>query len=307
MRIAVMGSGGIGGYFGSQLARVDGHDVWFVARGAHLAAMRSNGLTIRHSTGDTTVTPVQATNDPSTIGPVDIVIFAVKLYDVDAAIESCRPLVGDSTGVVSLQNGIGTEERIDEILGEGHAIGGIAYAPLALEAPGIIRHEGDFARITIGEMSGSRSSRLDEFLTACQQAGIEVEASANIEKDLWDKFVFLASFAGITCLTRQPCRVLQDDEKAFELFVASLKEAVAVAAAEGVSLDEGIIERYSGFVRKMAPDAQSSMLTDLQAGKPLENEWFAGKIVELGQQHKIPTPINQAYFVSMRPYQAGGT
>jgi 2-dehydropantoate 2-reductase len=147
---------------------------------------------------------------------------------------------------------------------------------------------------------------LDEFLTACQQAGIEVEASGDIEKDLWDKFVFLASFAGITCLTRQPCRVLQDDERAFELFVAGLKEAVAVAAAEGVALDEDIIERYSGFVRKMAPDAQSSMLTDLQAGKPLENEWFAGKIVELGQQHKIPTPINHAYFVSMKPFQAGG-
>lgn len=304
MRIAVMGSGGIGGYFGGQLARQGTHDVWFVARGAHLAAMKDSGLTIRNAAGDSVIAPIQATDDPSDIGAVDIVVFAVKLYDADTAIEACRPLMGDTTGVISLQNGIGTEERIDEILGSGHAIGGIAYAPLALEAPGVIRHDADFARLTVGEMSGSISDRVQAFVDACREAGIEAEASDNIKKALWDKFVFLANYAGITCLTRQPCGVLQEDDTSYEFYIAGLKEAVQVAAAEGVVLDDDVVDRLGAFARNMNPKAQSSMLTDLQAGKPLENEWFAGKLVDLGRRHGIPTPVSQAYYVSMRPYQS---
>ncbi|MFD1193940.1 ketopantoate reductase family protein [Seohaeicola saemankumensis] len=304
MKIAIMGSGGIGGYFGAQLAQKTDNDVWFVARGPHLQAIRENGLQVKSEVGETVVFPAQATDNPKDIGPVDIVVFAVKLYSVDEAAEQCRPLVSEQTGVISFQNGIGSEERIDDILGPGHAIGGIVYAPLAIEAPGIIRHTGNLARLTVGELSGARSERLQSFVSACRAAEIEASMSENITQVLWEKFVFLASFSGITCLTRQPIGFTQEDPFARELFEHALREAVAVAQAEAIMLDDGFVEKTMAFAMGMGANAQSSMLTDLQNGRPLENAWLSGKIVELARKHKINAPVHQAFFTAMKPFEA---
>jgi 2-dehydropantoate 2-reductase len=306
MKIAVMGSGGIGGYFGAHLALQESNDVWFIARGPHLEAIKNTGLQIRSEQGDITVFPAQATDDPAEVGPVDLIIFAVKLYGMDAAAEQCRPMVAADTGIVCLQNGIGSEERVDQILGEGHAIGGIVYAPLAIEAPGIIRHEGKFARLVLGEMSGEPSARLEKFLNACHAAGIVASASGDMKLALWEKFVFLASFAGITCLTRQPSRCMQQDSDTFELFLLAVREAIAVAQAEGVNLNgEDVLNHSTKMAQGLAENAQSSMLTDFESGKALENAWFSGKILELGRLHNIPTPVHHAFYCAMRPFQDG--
>ncbi len=306
MKIAVMGSGGIGGYFGAHLALQKTNDVYFIARGPHLEAIKNTGLQIKSEQGDIKVFPAQATDDPAEVGPVDLIIFAVKLYGMDAAAEQCRPMVAADTGIVCLQNGIGSEERVDQILGEGHAIGGIVYAPLAIEAPGIIRHEGKVARLVLGEMSGEPSARLDDFLNACHAAGIVASASDDMKLALWEKFVFLASFAGITCLTRQPSRCMQQDEDTFELFLLAVREAIAVAQAEGVNLNgEVVLNNSTKMARGLAENAQSSMLTDFESGKALENAWFSGKILELGRQHNIPTPVHHAFYCAMRPFQEG--
>lgn len=305
MKIAIMGSGGIGGYFGAQLANKTDNDVWFVARGAHLQAIQEKGLQVKSELGGTIVFPAQATNDPQEIGPVDIVIFAVKLYGVDEAADQCRPMVSDRTGVISFQNGIGSEERIDEILGAGHAIGGIAYAPLAIEAPGVISHAANFARLTVGELSGERSERLDAFVSACREADVEIAISENIKKELWEKFVFLASFSGITCLTRQPVGFIQQERLAKELFEQALKEAISIAEAEAVLIDDGFVEKTMAFVMGMGANAQSSMLTDLQDGRPLENAWLSGKIVELANKHEIDTPVHKAFYTAMKPFESG--
>ncbi|MEX0347186.1 MAG: ketopantoate reductase family protein [Rhizobiaceae bacterium] len=305
MKIAVMGSGGIGGYFGAQLAGKTDHDVHFVARGAHFEAMRRDGLRVESEIGGDVINPVQVTDDPQAIGPVDIVIFAVKLYSVDEAAKQCRPLVSGQTGVVSFQNGIGSEERIDEILGPGHAMGGIAYAPLAIAAPGVIAHGGNFAKLTVGEMSGGSSERLDAFVSACREAEIDITASADIKKELWEKFIFLASFSGITCLTRQPIAFVQQDEIANELFKQALHEAIGIAVAERVKIDDGFFDKTMSFAMGMGGNVQSSMLTDLENGRPLENNWLSGKIVELAEKHKISAPVHMAFCTAMRPFERG--
>lgn len=306
MRIAIMGSGGIGGFYGAQLAADPENDVWFIARGPHLEAIKKSGLQLKSALGDVTISPAQATRDPAEIGPVDMVVFAVKLYGVEEVAELCRPLIGENTGVISMLNGIGSEERIDAVLGPGHAIGGIVYAPMKIEAPGIIRHEGESATLIVGEMSGEKTTRLDNFLAACDRAGINAMGTGTIQKDLWEKFVFIASFAGITCLTRAPVRAMQEDEATFDLFMKSLHEGFAVAEAEGLALQKDqLLEKFTRIVRGMPPTAQSSMLTDLEAGGGLENAWFSGKIHELGLQHGIPTPVHQAIYVALRPFQEG--
>ena len=305
MKIAIMGSGGIGGYFGAQLASKTDHNVHFIARGAHLEAMQQNGLRVESEFGGVEINPVRVTDDPQEVGPVDIVIFAVKLYSVDEAAKQCRPMVSEQTGVISFQNGIGSEERIDEILGPGHAMGGIAYAPLAIAAPGVIAHTGNFAKLSVGEMSGGSSERLDAFVSACREAEIDISASEDIKKELWEKFIFLASFSGITCLTRQPIAFVQQDGMAKELFKQALSEAIGIAVAEGVTIDDDFFDKTMSFTMGMGGNVQSSMLTDLENGRPLENNWLSGKIVELAEKHKVPAPVHMAFCSAMRPFEGG--
>ncbi|MCR9214898.1 MAG: 2-dehydropantoate 2-reductase [Proteobacteria bacterium] len=306
MRIAIMGSGGIGGFYGAQLAQDPDNDVWFIARGAHLEAIRKNGLVMKSPGGNVTVSPAQATSDPAEIGPVDMVVFAVKLYSVPEVAAFCRPLVGEHTGVISMQNGIGSEVIIDDVLGAGHAIGGIVYAPLRIEAPGVIRHDSPNAQLVVGEMTGEKTDRLTRFIDSCHKVGINVAESLDIQTALWEKFVMISSFAGLTCLTRQPVRAIQEDEITFDLFTQALRETIAIARAEGFELDgDTLVEKFTGIVRSMLGEAQSSMLTDLENGNALENDWFSGMIYEKGQQHGIPTPVHQAIYVALKPFAAG--
>ena len=305
MKIAVMGSGGIGGYFGGRIAEKGNADVTFIARGAHMQAMQEKGLTLKSELGDVVISPVKVTDNPGEIGPVDVVMFAVKLYDVESALEAIRPIVGSNTAVISFQNGIGTEDKIAEILGFGHAVGGIAYAPIAIESPGVIRHEGKMASIAFGELDGTKSPRLTLFNEICLEAGVKPRFMTDIRAALWDKFVFLASFAGITATTRQTVGYLQRDPLAMDLFAAALKEAITVAGAEGIELSDETFDRTMKTVRGMASTAQSSMLTDLQAGKPLEIKWFSGELVRLAQKHGLSIPVHQAFAVAMTPFENG--
>ncbi len=306
MRIAIMGSGGIGGFYGAQLAQDPDNDVWFIARGAHLEAIRQNGLLMKSPAGNVTVSPAQATPDPAEIGPVDMVVFAVKLYSVPEVAEFCRPLIAEHTGVISMQNGIGSEAIIDEVLGPGHAIGGIVYAPLQIESPGVIRHDGAIAQLIMGEMNGKSSVRLTRFIQSCEKVGINVAENLDIQTALWEKFVMISSFAGLTCLTRQPVRAIQEDDTTFDLFTQALKETIAIARAEGFNLDQdALVEKFTSIVRSMPGEAQSSLLTDLEKGNTLENDWFSGMIYQKGQQHGIPTPVHQAIYVALKPFAAG--
>ena len=305
MKIAVMGTGGIGGYFGGRIAEKGNADVTFIARGAHMKAMQDKGLALKSELGDVLISPVKVTDTPAEIGPVDVVMFAVKLYDVETALEAIRPLIGPDTAVISFQNGIGTENRIAEMLGAKHAVGGIAYIPIAIESPGVIRHEGKMASIAFGELDGTLSDRLTRFNEICQEAGVKTRYTDNIREALWDKFVFLASFAGITATTRQTVGYVQQNPLAMDLFGAALREAITVAAAEGVSLSAETFDRTMKVVSGMASTAQSSMLTDLQAGKPLEVKWFSGELVRLSQKHDIATPVHQAFAVAMTPFEDG--
>jgi 2-dehydropantoate 2-reductase len=306
MRIAIMGSGGIGGYYGAHLATDPENDVWFIARGPHLEAIRKSGLHLKSSAKDISIHPAQATDNPAEIGPVDMVVFAVKLYSVEAVAELCRPLIGENTGVISLQNGIGSEQQIDKVLGAGHAIGGIVYAPLKIEKPGTIRLEGEMAHLIIGEMSGETTPRIEQFLATCARSGLSVQATETIQKDLWEKFVMISSFAGITGLTRQTVTAMQEDETTFDLFVQALQETLAVAEAEGFALDKvTLVEKFSGIIRNMPPAAESSLLTDLKAGRALENQWFSGMICDLARKHGLATPVHQSIYVALRPFENG--
>ena len=304
MKIAMMGAGGIGGMFGARLAAA-GNDVTFIARGAHLQAIQEQGLKLLSPLGDLHLSDVHATDDPASIGPVDVVLFAVKLYDVEAAAEACKALLKDGTAVISLLNGIDSEARIEAVLGTGHAVGGIAYAPAAIAAPGVIRHDDSFASLGIGEMDGRASARLTDFSALCAEAGFEARVSDQIVTELWNKFVFLATYAAVTCLARQPCGAIQRHGELRWLYEAGMREVAALAAAKGIRLSDDAFERYFKFVDNQNPEAQASMLTDLQAGKRLELNWLSGLVVRMGEEEGIETPVHRVATAALIPYADG--
>ena len=304
MKIAVMGTGGIGGTFGARLAAA-GNDITFIARGAHLEAIREHGLKLLSPLGDLHISDARASDDTAAIGPVDAVLFTVKLYDVEAAAEACRPLLKDGTAVISLQNGIDSEARIEAVIGPGHVLGGIAYAPAAIAAPGVIRHDDSFQRLVIGEMDGRVSERATRFSALCAEAGFEARVSEQIVVELWDKFVFLASYAAVTCLARQPCGAIQRYGELRRLYEAGMREVAALAAAKGIELSGDAFERYFKFVDNQNPEAQSSMLTDLQGGRRLELNWFSGLVVRMGEEMGIETPVHRIATAALNPYADG--
>jgi len=236
MRIAVMAAGAVGGYFGGRLA-ASGADVHFIARGRHLEVLRRDGLRIESPLGDLHLAEVQADDNPAAIGPVDVVLFAVKLWDSEAAATTCRPLIGPETAVITLQNGIGNAARIASVIGVDHAVGGAAYIASVLAEPGLVRHGSGFARLMFGETDGSESLRLGAFLDACGAAGFDATLSRDVERDLWEKFVFLVGLSGITGLTREPIGPSLDDPDRRAFFHDLMKEVVAVGRADGVALD----------------------------------------------------------------------
>ena len=304
MRIAVVGAGGVGGGFGAALAKA-GADVTFIARGAHLAAMKRDGLKVQSPRGDTHLVPTQATDNPAEIGTVDIVLFCVKLWDVESAGEAIKPLVGADTAVIPLQNGIDAAERLLPILGEKAVMGGVAQISASIVAPGVIQQVGTFMRMVFGELAGTRSKRAEAFLALCQKAGFDATLSEQILTDLWMKFILLACNASITAATRQPLGKLREDADLRPIMMAAFQETIDIGRAKGVTLPADALAKILDFVGHAPPAMKASMALDLERGNRLELPWLGGKVVELGRQLKIPTPVHGVMYAVLKPYIMG--
>ena len=304
MRIAVIGAGGVGGAFGAALAK-GGSDVTFLARGAHLKAMRERGLQVLGPRGDIHLKPAQATDDPAAIGPVDVALFCVKLWDVESAGAAIRPLVGKTTAVIPLQNGIDASERLIPILGKDAVMGGVAQISATIAEPGVIKQTGTFMRLVFGELDGRPSARGAAFHAACQAARFESVNSNEIVTALWEKFVLLATNSSVASLTRLPFGKLRDDPEVFALFEKGVAEVAAVGRARGVKLAPDLEDKMLKAMRGFPPEMMPSMTVDLLRGNRLELPWLGGKVVALGRELKVPTPTYDVMYAALKPYANG--
>jgi 2-dehydropantoate 2-reductase len=304
MRIAVIGTGGIGGIYGASLAKA-GAEVTFVARGAHLAAMRETGLRVEGDRGETHIRPAQATDDIASIGPVDFVLFCVKLWDVESVAEQIRPIVGPQSVVVPLQNGVDAADRLIPILGREAVMGGTAFVTGAIVAPGVIRQTGSYQWMTFGELDGRVSARGERLRDLCAAAGFEGVLSPDIRLPIWEKFALLVPLSDLNALTRLPLGKWRDDPDLLALCEAALRETVAVGRAEGVKLPADSVANILATIRSMPPHHTTSMGNDLLRGNRIELPWFAGKVVELGRRHGILTPANGFIYTALKPYVNG--
>jgi 2-dehydropantoate 2-reductase len=304
MRIAMIGTGGIGAPYGASLAKA-GADVTFVARGAHLATMRENGLRIEGDRGETHIRPAQATDDIAGIGTVDVVLSCVKLWDLEAVAEQIRPIVAPQTAVIPLQNGVDAAERMARILGNAAIMGGVAFVTGTIVVPGVIRQTGAYQRITFGELDDRVSERGQRLRDLCEAAGFEGVLSLDIMVPVWEKFIMLVPLSGLNALTRLPLGKWRDDPDLLALYVEALRETVSVGLAEGVRLPSDIVDRTLAQMRSMPPHHTTSMGNDLIRGNRLELPWFAGKVVELGRRHDIKTPVNGFIYAALKPYVHG--
>lgn len=304
MRIAIVGAGGVGGYFGGRLAATGDVDVRFLARGAHLEALRSSGLRINSPLGNVQVPKVSATDDPAAIGPVDVVFFTVKLYDTEGATRLLPPLVGPDTVVVPFQNGVDSIEVLTRAVGRPHVAGGTAYVAAVIAAPGTIEHTA-MDTIVFGELDGSRSPRLERLLAACAPAGFHATLSEHIEIDIWSKFVRLSTFSGMTAVTRCPVGPIRDDADLFAMWQAAGLEAMAVARAKGIPLPSRVFDDMIVNLQGLPAGAKSSMLQDLERGRRLELPWLSGAVVRMGSEHGVDTPIHRFITTVLRPHEQG--
>jgi 2-dehydropantoate 2-reductase len=292
MRIAIMGSGGVGGYFGARLAK-GGAEVVFIARGAHLAAMRERGLAIEGAE-PFALTKVDATDDPATVGPVDVVLFCVKLWDSEAAARSIAPMIGPQTTVISLQNGVQKDDVLRPLIGETAIMGGVAYMATTVLRPGVIAQTGAFHRMIFGEYDGRPSERAVALLAACQRGGINAEISTDIRRAIWEKFVFLVGLSGSTSAMRKPLGQIRGNPRSRAFLLDLMRETVAVGRALGVDLPADYAQERLSFADTLPPDMTSSMQHDLERGQRLELAWLSGAVMTLGERVGVPTPANRA-------------
>jgi 2-dehydropantoate 2-reductase len=304
MRIAVMAAGAVGGYFGARLAAA-GHEVAFIARGAHRDAMRRDGLKIESSLGDLHLKGLSVTDDPREVGPVDVVLFAVKLWDTETAGEQARPLLGPKTRLITLQNGVDSVERLAPVLGNEATIGGATYVVTTIARPGVIRHTGTIARIRCGRLDRRPDPGLAGYVEEMKTAKLDITLSENMLLDLWKKFVLLSGTSGITASTRQPLGVIRDDEDMRALLYKLMHETMAVGRAVGVEFAPDFPAELDRAVAGFAPDMRASMANDLAAGNRLELDWLAGKVVALGRKYAVPTPAQEAVYAILKPYRMG--
>jgi len=304
MRIAIMAAGAVGGYFGARLAAA-GHDVIFFARGAHLAAIRKDGLRVESPLGNLHLKDVTATDDPAGVAPVDLVLFAVKLWDTERAAEQLRHLVRPHTRVITLQNGIDSVDRLAPLLGDANVIGGSTYLATVIGEPGVIRHTSSFARIRCGRLDGKPDSVLADYVEKIRAAGIEIVLSDQMKTELWKKFVLLSGTSSITASTRQPLGPIRNDADMRALFFTLMGEAMAVGKAAGVVFPPDYPQELEQAVEAFAPTMKASMAHDLERGNRLELDWLAGTVVELGRKHGVPTPANAAVYAVLKPWRMG--
>ncbi|MBI4591223.1 MAG: 2-dehydropantoate 2-reductase [Candidatus Rokubacteria bacterium] len=303
MKILVMGSGGVGGYFGAKLARAR-EAVTFMARGAHLEAIRTHGLRIKSTVEGEFAVRSPATDDPGTAGVADLVLFCVKSFDTEAAAQAIRAAVGPDTAVLSLQNGVDNEEKIGAIVGPGHVLSGAAYVFATIESPGVVAHSLG-GRIVFGELDGSDTPRSRRILHVLQGAGIDAECSPRIRQVLWEKYLFISAQSGLTALTRCPIGVIRSTPETRRLFRLILEELAALAKAAGIELPPETVDEIVAASDRLAPTVTSSLCHDLLHGRRLELEALQGHAVRLGERLGIPTPALFSVYAALRPFRDG--
>ena len=303
MRIAAMGAGGVGGYFGARLQQA-GHEVVFFARGRHLHAIRSHGLSVESPHGNVRL-QVRVHEQPAEAGTVDVVLFAVKLWDTESAAQQIRPIVGPNTVVIPFQNGVESIERLRKVLPERAVMGGSAYIATHIKSPGVIEHTGQMARIQFGPLLDSQRDSAQAFLEACRKAGIQAEIPPDIVKANWEKFVFLVGLSSATAVARAPIGVVRADPDLRWLFEQAMRETWKVGRARGVALAENFVDERLRFADGLHADMRASLLHDLEAGGKLEAPWLCGAVARMAHEAGFDAPVNRAVFAALKPFVNG--
>jgi 2-dehydropantoate 2-reductase len=306
MHIAVIGAGGVGGYFGGRLA-ASGTDVTFVARGSHLQAIQSNGLRIESPLGNARIKPTHVVDDIAGIDAADLAIVAVKLWDTETIAASLRPLAERGTAVISFQNGVSKDEVLRKHLPTSSIIGGVAYIAAVIAEPGVILHTGQMQRLAFGEYDGSHSARVQAFQQACAAANIDAVASDAIERLIWEKYVFLVAMSAATSTMRQPLGPIRENPHTRAFLGDLMREVVAVGRAHGIPLRDGFVEERLAFCDTLPASMTSSMSHDLLRGSRLELPWLSGGVVELGERVGVAAPLNRAVRDILMLYVQGRT
>ena len=302
MRIAIFGSGGVGGYFGGRLAYA-GEDVSFIARGEHLRAIRDKGLKVDSLNGDLVVYPATATDDVNEVGKVDLVVVGVKAWQVPEAARAMRPMVGRQTTVLPLQNGVDAAGQLSEELGRERVIGGLCKIVSFVVAPGHIRHAGFVPSVTIGELDNRRSDRINDIEQTFQRAGVETTIAADIHVALWLKFLFIASFSGVGAIANAPAGVLRSDRELRAQMIRAMEEIFALARTRGINLPVNAIDTVMAGVDALPEDATSSMQRDIAAGKPSELESQTGAVVRMARESGVEAPTNEFIYQTLKPLE----
>jgi 2-dehydropantoate 2-reductase len=302
MKIAVIGTGGVGGYYGGLLAK-QGHQVHFIARGAHLRAIQEKGLQVKSIHGDFTVFPALAGSDPAEIGLSDLVIFCTKTYDTGETVRKITPLVGPETTIMSLQNGIDAADQIGAVAGIEHMIGSATWISSAVESPGVIKQVSQFRRVVVGELDGSITPHIQKIYQAWQETGITAELSENILKILWTKFVFISSVSGLGSLVRLPLGDYRAVPETRSYIASLMREVEAIALAQGIPLDADVVEKALAFIDNSAPQIRPSMQLDVEAGRRSEIESIIGVITRKGHALGVPTPVADFVYAALLPIE----
>ncbi len=300
MKILVMGTGGTGGYYGGLLSK-QGHDVTFVARGQHLAAIQRSGLQVKSIHGDFTVAAAKATDDPSTAGVPDLILFCTKTYSTDEAVQAIKPIVGKDTTILSVQNGIDAPERIGKAVGMEHMIAGATWISSAIESPGVIKQVSEFRRLVIGELDGRKTPRVEAIYEAFKETGITAELSDNILKVLWTKFVFISAASSFGSLTRLPIGGYRSVPETRDQLIKLMRETEALARLRGIDLDPDVVDKTLDFIDNSGPKIKASMQLDVEAGRPSEVESLIGIIGRMGQQLGVLTPVADTLYALLLP------
>jgi 2-dehydropantoate 2-reductase len=303
MKIAVMGAGGVGGYFGGRLAQA-GHDVSFVARGRHLEALKAKGLSLKSPAGDATI-KVKASAQPAELGDAEVVLFAVKLWDTESAAEAIRPLVARGGVVIPFQNGVESIERIGAVLGRERVMGGAAYIAARIGEPGEIVQTGKMARLRFGPVEPSQRAAAQAFHAACVTAGIEAELADDIVRVLWEKFVLLVAISGTTSVARSRIGVVRADPDLRWLLEAAMRETWQVGRQRGIALSDDQVAATLKMVDGLPAEMTSSMHGDLDAGGRLEAPWLAGAVARMAREARLEAPANRAIYAALKPFVEG--
>jgi 2-dehydropantoate 2-reductase len=298
MKIAIFGTGGVGGFFGGRLARA-GEQVIFIARGEHLRAIQANGLKVDSIMGDFVIDPAQAADEPSQVGPVDVVIVGVKAWQVPQAAQAMRPMVGDKTFVVPLENGVEAPDQLASVLGAEHVLGGLCQLSAYVAGPGYIRHVGIEPYIAFGEMDRQSSPRTGRLRQAFERAGVKVSIPDDIQAAMWDKFLFIAAISGVGAVTRSPVGAFRQLPETRQMLIAAMEEIFAVARRRGVRLPDDAVEKRLAFIDNISASVTASMHRDIIEGRPSELESQNGAVVRMGQELGVPTPVHSFLYASL--------